>query len=392
MATRVGTGRSVSSNTAKAAAEAMSQAGAGLNGGKAEFGLVFAGPDHDLPELMTVGRATCENLIGCTTAGEFTAGGLTHGGVSAVLVASDDLEHRVAFATGLKTGHGRVADELARDFQEAQKLAAAHRRLASTTILLTDGLAGTAEKALTALSDRTGFAQQIVGGAAGDEARFRQTMVAAGSRSAPDAVAALHVFSNKSWGVGIGHGLQPASKTMQVTRPDANVLREIDGRPAFDVYREHAASRGVQLQASDAGPFLIGNELGVYLFDRLHRARAPLAVGADGSLNLAAEVPQGATVCILDGKPDSMLSAAHDAAKEAARRLGGGQAAGVVVFDCVCRGMILKERFQQEIEAIRDVFGDVPVAGFLTYGEIARYGGKLDGWHNTTAVVVAIPA
>jgi hypothetical protein len=32
-----------------------------------------------------------------------------------------------------------------------------------------------------------------------------------------------------------------------------------------------------------------------------------------------------------------------------------------------------------------------PIAGFLTYGEIARYSGRLDGWHNTTAVVAAIP-
>ena len=35
---------------------------------------------------------------------------------------------------------------------------------------------------------------------------------------------------------------------------------------------------------------------------------------------------------------------------------------------------------------------DVPVAGLLTYGEIARFKGRLEGWHNTTAVVVAIPA
>jgi hypothetical protein len=34
---------------------------------------------------------------------------------------------------------------------------------------------------------------------------------------------------------------------------------------------------------------------------------------------------------------------------------------------------------------------DVPMAGFLTYGEIARSHDKLDGWHNATAVVVAIP-
>jgi hypothetical protein len=35
--------------------------------------------------------------------------------------------------------------------------------------------------------------------------------------------------------------------------------------------------------------------------------------------------------------------------------------------------------------------GDVPVGGFLTYGEIANYGGSVEAWHNTTAVCVAIP-
>jgi hypothetical protein len=54
--------------------------------------------------------------------------------------------------------------------------------------------------------------------------------------------------------------------------------------------------------------------------------------------------------------------------------------------------MILDGRFGQEIDAVRSVFPDVPVAGLLTYGEIARFKGRLDGWHNATAVVTAIPA
>jgi methyl-accepting chemotaxis protein len=96
-------------------------------------------------------------------------------------------------------------------------------------------------------------------------------------------------------------------------------------------------------------------------------------------------------ISILDGDPDSMISAASGAAEEAREHLNGAKAAGVLIFDCVCRGMILKDGFQREIDAVRKVFNDVPVAGFLTYGEIARYHGRLEGWHNTTAVVVAIP-
>jgi hypothetical protein len=394
MTTAVGSGRSLVGDTARAAAEAVSEARKGLGSRKPDFGFVFAGPDHNLSTLMSGARAAADgaSLLGCTTAGEFTEEGLTHGAAVVLLVAADETDHRVAFAPGLKQDPVQAAAAIGREFPAAQQDATSRRRLASTTVLLTDGLAGTAEHALTLLGDSTGFAQQIVGGAAGDEGRFRETTVAAGTMTGPDAMAALHVFSQKSWGVGVGHGLRPASAKMHVTRAHASVLYEIDGRPAFDVYRDHAASRGESLTPANAGPFLIGNELGVYLFDRLHRARAPLGVNPDGSLRMAADVPEGASICILDGEPESMVSAAREAAQEAAHRLEGHPAAGVLVFDCVCRGMILKSEFRREIDAVRGVFGEVPVAGFLTYGEIARYGGKLDGWHNATAVVVAIPA
>jgi methyl-accepting chemotaxis protein len=97
-------------------------------------------------------------------------------------------------------------------------------------------------------------------------------------------------------------------------------------------------------------------------------------------------------VSILDGKREDLVSAAKRAAEEARQHLNGGACAGLLVFDCICRGTILGKEFDREIDAVRSVFPNVPVAGFLTYGEIARYKGRLDGWHNTTAVVVALPA
>jgi hypothetical protein len=97
-------------------------------------------------------------------------------------------------------------------------------------------------------------------------------------------------------------------------------------------------------------------------------------------------------VCILDGNRKDLVAAARRAATEARERLGAKQAAGVLLFDCICRGAILGPEFSGEIAAVREVFPEVPIAGFLTYGEIARYSGKLDGWHKTTAVEVAIPA
>ena len=392
--TTTGSGASVREDSAAAGREAVAAARAGLNGAAPTFGFLFAGPKHDLSSL--VGAATAEadgaDFLACTTAGEFTEAGLTHDGVAAFLVCSDGLSHHARLARGLKADPHGVALELCRGFDRLKARAFAYDRLRSTTVLLTDGLAGTGEETLKAVSEATGPFQQIVGGAAGDEGGFAATGVAAGEAAEMDAAAALHVFGAQAWGVGVGHGLEPASEPMVVTRAEGNVVYELDGRPAFEVYRQHARRRGVELTPENAGPYLIGNELGLFFFDKVAKARAPLSVGADGSLSCAAEIPTESTVCILDGEADKMVAAAGQAATEARENLNGADAAGVLLFDCVCRGMILEDGFQREIDAVRSVFGDVPVAGFLTYGEIARYRGRFGGWHNTTAVVVAVPA
>jgi hypothetical protein len=276
---------------------------------------------------------------------------------------------------------------------QLKKAAAAKEHRHLTTVLLTDGLAGFGEKLVHDLYEaRVQSGMQIVGGAAGDEGRFAATRVGAKREAETNAAAVLHVFGATPWGVGVDHGLRSTTKQMRVTRAEANVVFEIDGQPAFSVYEKHAAARGVKLTRENAGSYLIANELGIHFFERIGRARAPLSVGADGSLACAAEIPRGSMVSILDGDPDSMVRAARTAAEQANAHLGGATAAGVLLFDCVCRGMILKDQFQREIDAVKAVFPNTPIAGFLTYGEIARSHDRLDGWHNATAVVAAIPA
>jgi hypothetical protein len=394
MAKVVGTGASTRSDARRAAEEALREALQRMGRARPSFGFVFASPDLDLSAAVTeVKRALgCNDILGATTAGEFTERGRIDKGLVVMLVASDGTHHRVDFGRGLKSEHERIAGQFASAATEMKTAARASGCRHLTTILLTDGLAGTGEELVHQMFERSTSVAQIVGGAAGDAGRFKETLVAAGRDCANDAAAVIHVFDSNPWGVGVNHGLRPTTKPMRVTRSEGNVLYTIEGQPAFEAYKRHAAERGITLTRDTAPPYMIANELGVHFFSSLSRARAPLSVGGDGSLSCAAPVPEGSFVSILDGEPSSMIAAARSAAEEARERLGRTKPAGVLLFDCVCRGMILKDEFAQEIDAVRSVFGDVPVAGFLTYGEIAQYAGRLEGWHNTTAVVVAIPS
>lgn len=393
METIASSGASRGDNTKKATEEAVGAATNGLKGRRATYGFLFAGPAHDLKLALTIARRMSDGaqIIGCTTAGELTEKGLLHGGIAVLLIASRG-GAASAYSAGLRANPGGVASTLQAGVAEARRAAAGAGHRQQTTVVLTDGLAGTGERLVDALHERNSGGAQIVGGAAGDEGRFSATHVGAGEQASDDAAAALHVFEHAPWGIGVNHGLRPTTKQMRVTKANGNVVHEIDGKPAFEAYKRHAAERGVTLTRENASPYLIGNELGIHFFEKIARARAPLSVGADGSLTCAAEIPKGSLVSILDGEPNCMIDAARSAAEEARERLGSNGAAGVLLFDCVCRGMILKDQFAREIEAVRSVFGDIPIAGFLTYGEIAKYAGRLDGWHNATAVVAAVPS
>jgi hypothetical protein len=392
METRIGTGAQTDPSAEVAVTDATRSALAALGRSKPSYGFLYASPNLDLrAALARAKELSGAEIIGCTTAGEITDAGATHGGVAVMLVASDSttLTH---MATGLKANPERTARELGADLAATKKVAAAHEHRNLTTVLLTDGLAGTGERVVSELYEaRIQSGTQIVGGAAGDDGKFTATLVGAGGKASVDAAVALHVFSAHRWGIGVKHGLRSTTKQMRVTKAEGNVVSEIEGQPAFAAYERHAAARGIELTSENASAYMIANELGVHFFERIGRARAPLSVGPGGALVCAAEVPRGSMVSILDGDPESMVTAARAAAEEARDNLHGRPAAGILLFDCVCRGMILKDEFRREVEAVRSIFPDAPMAGFLTYGEIARSHDKLDGWHNATAVVVAIP-
>jgi methyl-accepting chemotaxis protein len=224
------------------------------------------------------------------------------------------------------------------------------------------------------------------------------TQVALGGRAETDALVMAVLFTQEPLGIGVCHGHTPLSKSLQVTRASGNVVHEIDGRPAWDVWVEQtraaAARDGLDpatLPEADVGGFLLRYEAGLAT-GREHKIRAPLSRGKDGSLSFACGIPQGAELVITRSTPEEQIESARKAAARARSALAGRPVAGAVVFDCICRNLILATDFGRAVSSISRELGDVPLAGFETYGEIALGQGDLSGFHNTTTVVLAFPA
>lgn len=393
MTTRMSTGHASTDDAGAAGRLAAERALEGLRGGPPPaFGVVFATSKLDLEALV---RGACDALgdvplLGCTSAGEFADAAITDGGVALGLVASDALGLAVGAGEGLRANTPRAVRAVVSELRGSRRAApegASHR----TVLLLTDGLAGNGEGLVDALAMEVGGGVTIAGGAAGDDAAFKETFVALGRRVLRDAVVAVELTTPHKVGVGVHHGWCAASEPGTVTRAEGARVLEIDGAPAIEMYRAYAARKGVTLTAENQNQFVFTHELGIVLMNDELKVRAPLSVHDDGSIACATEVPQGMQVRIVEGDHDAIVAAARTAAEEAVRGLAGRPCAGAIVFDCVARKLVLGAGFAREVEAFRDVVR-APVVGFNTYGEIARVRGQVSGFHNTTAVVAALPA
>jgi hypothetical protein len=111
---------------------------------------------------------------------------------------------------------------------------------------------------------------------------------------------------------------------------------------------------------------------------------------AERSLRCIAEVPQGGLVWITEGDADSVLAATDAACRDSLAALEGRPPLGVLAFDCIARRGVLGDGgIHTEVQRLAALAGRAPVAGFYTYGEIARTRG-MRGFHNRTLVVLSI--
>lgn len=366
----------------------------GLGGEPPALIVAFASTKQPLDAVAPLLKAAfpTATVLGASTAGEFTEQGDTKGAVAAAAI-SGAFKVFGGMATGVRASPdeavGRAIDGLPRTVQGYP-----HR----TGILLIDTMAGNCEEATLLAATELGIDVPLVGGAAGDDLKMQSTLVACNERAEADAIVVAQIFSKEPLGVGVCHGHTPLSRPLRVTRASGNVIEEIEGRPAWDVWREETRERARaydihvdSLPAEDEGAFLLQFEAGLATGET-YKIRAPLSRDAKGAIHFACGVPQGSVIRITESEPKHQIASAREAARRARSKLGGhATVAGAIVFDCICRNLILRDQFSNAVSAMSEELGKVPLAGFETYGEIALDAGDLTGFHNTTSVVLAFP-
>ena len=377
-------GQSGDADARRAGLAAATQA---LAGPDPKLLIVFCCESYDLAELVEGVREEAGDvpLIGCSTAGEISTSG--PGDASVVVTALGGRGFDIATASADAAG-GRLREagaEVAACIDQVPDKS--HRVL----LLLSDGLVGDQAEIVRGAYRVVGAEVPLVGGCAGDGLRMAGTFQFHDGKVLRHAVVAAAIASDAPLGIGVRHGWRRVGDAMVVTRSEGNRVHLLDDAPALDVYLQRLGAPPAAREDPRAFTlFAMTHPLGL---SRRSGEEVRFVAGADfadRSIQCIASVPQGGLTWFMEGDDASVLEATDAACRDALADLDGRPPLGFLAFDCIARRGVLGEPgIRAEVDRIAGFAAGAPVAGFYTYGEIARTHG-ISGFHNQTLVVLAV--
>ena len=395
MATWVGVGHSRQPDSYQAGQEAAGKALESLGQSQADLLFVFASIRFDQESLLLGITSVIPYawMAGCSTAGEILSEGSSRRSVVVMAIRSDTLEAATGLGLQMSLNPRKAGQDLAGQLLEA-KIENPHGML-----IFPDGLTGNAAELIRGIQDQMGLSFPIAGGSAADDFGFTRTYQYFQGKFYSDAVAGVLLAGPIAIGIGARHGWRPLGKPRQVTRAVANIVQELDGHTAVNLYETYFGRAADSLKAGSLADMSIVYPLGMPIpGEEEYLLRNVLNMDpATGSLVYAGEVPEGSEVRLMMGSKERALEAARRAAEQAALSIAPRTPTFALVFSSCSRARLFGRRADEEIAAIRQVLGkSVPIIGFYDYGEQAPLSAAgfrgLTYFHNETLVVCAVSA
>ncbi|HEV8550258.1 MAG TPA: FIST N-terminal domain-containing protein [Polyangiaceae bacterium] len=365
--------------------------GAALSlGAKPELALVFATVGYDQAALLAAIRAelgpACA-VVGCSGEGVISGGDsqeVDHA-VSVLVTAFDGVEASAHLVEGFASDPEGAARELARRVGNPQGVLG--------LLVFPDGLSGDCSRFLRVLeSELPGV--KIVGGTSGDAMTFERTYQYGPEGVQSGAVSAAVLRGRGELRVAVSHGCTPCGPHQTITRIDGNWVEGIDGRPAWEVFKEFLDGDAQDLNAEGIVHLCIGiaADPSAPFVDDPMIIRTPLSLDkATGALLFpGGGLVKGQRIRITRRDAERIRVTAAACAQRLVKP-GEKPPAFVLQFDCAGRGKVMfgDSAAAEIIEPLRAEIGrQVAWSGFHTYGEIAGTEHGLD-YHNYTVALCA---
>lgn len=350
--------------------------------------LLFGAPDLiDTPHRIREVVDACprSHVMGCSTAGEIHGCEISDDSMAVAALRFDN--------TPICTAQAAVPSP--KDSYAAGRAIGTHLKQPSLrgVLVLSDGLNVNGSELVKALNDTLGETVVITGGLAGDGTHFKRTWVLKNRMPRSGYVTAVGFYGDH---VRLGHGSKGGwdkfGPERLVTKSTGNILYELDGRPALQLYKEYLGDRATGLPATG---LLFPLAIRSYQSDGKVLVRTILAVDeAAQSMTFAGDIPEGVFAQLMRANYDRLIQGASEAAALTAQHQNGSLATSPtlsIAISCVGRRLVLGERTEEEIEATMEILpkGSKQI-GFYSYGEISPHTSGTCDLHNQTMTLTTI--
>ena len=243
-----------------------------------------------------------------------------------------------------------------------------------------DGLTKNINELISSLFNNFGLNINYIGGGAGSLSFEQKPVIISNNGLSQDC--AILATSKNQINLGVKHGWFEISDSIKVTKSKANVVEELNYRPAFEVYKE-VVEKHANKKFTDENFFDIakGYPLGINKISGEAVVRDPI-IQENNNLICVGDVPTNSNVNILGGDLNSLTNAANEASNEA---FADNKESFTLFIDCISRVLFLEEDFTKELDIVYDK--NKKLVGALTLGEIANNKKHYLEFYNKTSVI-----
>jgi len=330
--------------------------------------LVFAAPNFfKQPDFAAQLAAVFPDArrIAASTAGEISNQGVSEDSAVITAIRFERTPFKLA-----ATDIAGMEDSLGAGQRLAEQLKAPDLK---AVMLLSQGVAVNGSELIAGVVGVLGKQIPLTGGLAGDNGAFSQTWTLLDNTVSDKMMLAIGLYGDDlTFAHGSFGGWQSFGPARQATKAIGNVLYELDGEPALEIYRRYLGEYASGLPASGLlFPFAILAD------DRQETGliRTLLAIDETvGSLTLAGDIPAGGYLKLMHASTEALIDGA-EAAAEAAFKMTNASGQGLALLvSCIGRKLVMGDRVDEEVEAVAAVFGqECTLTGFYSNGEISPF-------------------
>ncbi|MEO8765659.1 MAG: FIST N-terminal domain-containing protein [Ginsengibacter sp.] len=328
------------------------------------FVLVFGSPsvfeDTSIYETIRCGYPNA-HIIMNSTAGE----------IYDTQVNDDTLSLTAVYFETAKLATAIVQIDDIKNSREAGHLLAAALDPAGlkNVLVISDGQKVNGSELVLGLQENLPAGTIITGGLAGDGSRFKKTLVGLNETPIEGRIVAVGFYGDKlSVTYGSAGGWDSFGPERLITKSAANILYELDGKPALDIYKLYLGDYVSELPGSG-----LLFPLSIRLPDSEELVvRTILGVNEqEKSLTFAGNMPEGTYARLMKANFDRLIEGASTAAQNSTKE-NIKKPDLAILISCVGRKLVLNQRIEEEIEEVRALYGDeTAITGFYSYGEIS---------------------